>query len=107
MADEWGPWVEHDGRGCPPSLVGHLVGVQFLTPGGGSREHVGRVSQVDVDRGGAWDWSLFGMPAGPPGFVWGKVIRYRIRKPRGMVVLEQILADAGGLRERACAGADR
>lgn len=25
MSDEWGPWIEHDGRGWPPAPMGTMV----------------------------------------------------------------------------------
>ena len=77
MTDEWGPWIEHDGKGCP--CVGEYVLCEYQN---------GKTWPPCIATGSieAWDHSY--MP-----FVYLKVIRYRIRKPRGMVILENLLAD--------------
>lgn len=73
MSEEWGPWIEHDGKGCP------CVGMYA------ERIHDrGDVVIGVVLRGGrSWEWA--------PGFT--RVIRYRIRKPRGLTILENLIAD--------------
>ena len=100
MADEWGPWIEHLGDGCPASLVGKTVECEYTNEDGtqitGYRVadplnellascaswHANRYMNSGND--GRWeDWS------GPMEYV----IRYRIRKPRGMEVLQEILTD--------------
>lgn len=90
---EFGPWVEHDGAGCPVrrgtlgegelrngrvvpfrALCGSTVGgpyVEPLWPGGGD----------------AWTWGSSG-PFGVP----HEVVRYRLRKPRGVAIVEEILS---------------
>jgi hypothetical protein len=68
MTDEqWGPWIEHDGKGCP--CVGQFV----------HRIHCrGDVNIGVVMRGGrSWTWA--------PGYT--RVLRYRIRKPRALLDL--------------------
>lgn len=85
MSDEWGPWIEHDGRGCP-------------VPTGTVVQGVGRDGSVEVWAAGmvaihpnglrdGWSWrgSHFEHPL--------DVMRYRIRKPRGLLILESLLAD--------------
>lgn len=82
---EWGPWIEHDGKGCPckgftvESVDGegealiHVAG-QFLEEG------IGDV--VDC-------WNIYECVAME---VEGWAIRkYRIRKPSGMTLLEKIV----------------
>ena len=89
MSDEWGPWIEHDGRGCP--LPDGTVAQAFFEENPGCVE--GPFLGV-VGSGGkqSWDWSLWQTVA-PDGYLISRVIRYRIRKPRGMVVLDRLLAD--------------
>lgn len=72
--EEWGPWIEHDGKGCP--CVGKMAHVVYNT----SNEFV---------------CIVLGTPE-----VWiaeipflHKVIRYRIRKPRAILDLIQMIAD--------------
>ena len=86
MADDWGPWIEHDGRGCP------CVGMVVRVVSANGRDEIGVPKGgaliVDGNTASMWIWSSI------PDFWWGhRVIRYRIRKPRGMVALESLLAD--------------
>ena len=93
---DWGPWIEHDGKGCPlpvgtigeaelrcgriapfRALCGSTRGGPQSPPTGAGKE------QTD-----AWTWG--GKPSGWEG---EEVIRYRIRKPRGLTILEEILND--------------
>ena len=84
--DEWGPWIEHDGLGCP--VTGCLVQVElddepdFLIPmvtmiGPRALEYIPRAGDLNH----SWFWR--------DGWVW--VMRYRVRKPRGLTVLEGLL----------------
>ena len=83
---EWGPWIEHDGKGCP--VKGSFVRVVYSN--GSQREFVAwsniRIpGKPDTDpETSAWAW-VTPRPS--------KIIRYRIRKPRGLVILESLLAD--------------
>lgn len=89
MSDEWGPWIEHDGSGCPcPGLY-----VATVAPTGREMEHIahgiacdgfGRRYPVEKATADAWVWR-------EPEF--DSVIRYRIRKPKGLTVLEGLLED--------------
>ncbi len=90
MSEEWGPWIEHDGGGCPCAFMY----AQFVCERPITR-HPHHYIRIDaytcegiVMKGGmgrrenSWNWR-----AG------NKIIRYRIRKPRGMTVLEKIAAN--------------
>ena len=73
-------WIEHDGCGCPVPC-GYVVDVEF---------DCGPVAGISMDTvavagGRSWDWSNYGM--------FAKVIRYRIHKPHGAEMLEQLIAD--------------
>jgi len=79
--DEWGPWIDHDGASCP------CVGMTVRVVAANGRDEIGfvtiRAAQAYTSM---WIWSSI-----PPHW-WGhRVIRYRIRKPRGMAILEQAL----------------
>ena len=80
--DEWGPWIEHDGKGCP--CVGMWIEVT---------SHFNRIgTDVRTESGipmingfSKWDILIDGWcPA---------VIRYRIRKPKGLQLLTDILRE--------------
>lgn len=73
MGEEWGPWIEHDGKGCP--CAGQWT--EGVNLNGRSRE--GIASQA----GAGWVW-LMPHPR-------ESVIRYRIRRPKGMAILDAIL----------------
>ena len=89
MSEEWGPWIDHDGRGCP--CVGMLVEGVFLNAMA-LRDDPSFIVGVQEDReifiagsdgGGSWDWSNWPH--------YSKIIRYRIRKPKGLTILEGLL----------------
>jgi hypothetical protein len=88
--DEWGPWIDHDGRGCP--CVGKYsqwemcsdIHWEIGTVDISGRIIVSkRVIEGIAKNGSVWSWK--------DGFY--HVIRYRIRKPRGMAILEKLLTD--------------
>ena len=88
MKDEWGPWIKHDGKGCP--CVGGYVQVELDSVPTGFNVHAIIIAPKLIEmipqktwRLGSWFWRY--------GCSW--VIRYRIRRPRGMEVLDAILAD--------------
>ena len=72
MSDEWGPWIEHDGSGCP--CLGMYVHVEYSD---GSEEF----AIAGSNGGQSWFSSSRSL----------KIIRYRIRKPRGMQILQQLV----------------
>ena len=84
MSDEWGPWIEHDGKGCP--CVGMYVHriydviARDAQDGCFKNEKIGRVTN---QRSRSWIWTVG----------YARVIRYRIRKPRGLTILENLIAD--------------
>lgn len=84
--DGWGPWIEHDGRGCP--CAGMFV--ETITRGGVRESHFAEC--VIVFRGEIIGRLRMNFPSM---WVWcqvnpsDQIIRYRIRKPRGMEVLER------------------
>jgi hypothetical protein len=86
MSEEWGPWIEHDGRSCP------CVGLVVRVVAANGRDEIGLVdilaSQVSDRFASMWIWSSI------PAHWWGhRIIRYRVRKPRGLVICENLLAD--------------
>jgi hypothetical protein len=83
MSYEWGPWIEHDGAHIPTEFVVGDV-VQLLAENnqtGTLNESVPR--QVQPEDFARYNW------------FWGEsthdVLRYRIRKPRGLTILEGLL----------------
>ncbi|MBO9430601.1 hypothetical protein [Sulfitobacter sp. R18_1] len=90
---EYGPWIDHDGRGCP--CKGKIVETDVL--GIGISEHV--AFEVFLDLNGrqvvpknahlvrdAWTWTR---PR------HGDVIRYRVRKPDALRALIQMVESIG------------
>jgi len=73
---EWGPWVIHDGKGCPVRR-GTIVEVVCEDRFGYTMRHV---SCVDGGAYSSWDWSHY------PELK--RILRYRERKPRGLSLLE-------------------
>lgn len=80
MSNEWGPWIEHDGKGCP--CVGQYVHVVVVNSYGFEKE----TFVIAGSQGGkSWDWR------NAPKYT--RIIRYRIHKPRGLTILENLIAD--------------
>lgn len=81
---EWGPWVDHDGKGCPLPVGMIFEGKYEWLPG----RFMMRLRAVEPDMP-AWDWRNWGrvMPCGRKQSV---LRRYRIRKPRALLDLIQI-----------------
>jgi len=77
--DEYGPWIEHDGLGCP--CVGAYV--HCVHDYGVYQKE--RWAIAGSEGGMSWDWSYLPKHT--------RIIRYRIRKPRGMYVLQEILLE--------------
>jgi hypothetical protein len=83
--EEWGPWVEHDGNGCP--CVGMYV--HMVLDG---------ISKIDINtrtqhiNGGR---ELVGIASGGRSWFWDKslrkIIRYRVRKPKGLKMVEELI----------------
>lgn len=103
MSDDWGPWIEHDGRGCPclgmfceVVRVAHPDSVPFPN-GSYVLQHMLIIKTAEN-----WDWSFFGGITSK-GTIATKIISYRIRKPRGMKVLETILAELPNTPEKVSA----
>lgn len=82
---EWSPWVDWHGGPCP--CVGEYVqtGFKFGIP-----DSVANGKIVDRFTG---EWIAKDGPSWRHDATFNPIIRYRIRKPRGMVILERILAD--------------
>ena len=85
---EWGGWVLHDGKGCP--VNGMYIRVVGETVDGDLFEQEGWCRNIDLT---AWDWSNFGKWDDKHNWITSRVLRYRIRKPRGLQILEEQLAE--------------
>lgn len=83
MSEEWGPWIEHDGKGCP--CKGQVVQAErrsgeILGP------YIAYTKAVGIpDLGNPLHdcWVHLPKPS--------DIIRYRVRKPKGLTILDGIL----------------
>lgn len=82
---EWGPWLIHDGGDCP--CVGYYVRVEGLDARGGYQADDMIASNVP-----SWNWKNYGL-RNTSGQLISKIIRYRIRKPKGLTILQSILRE--------------
>ena len=81
MAEEWGPWIEHDGNGCP--CVGMMVEAEIVT----IDRKQSSFRQALVKGGPQWVWKnaeTVTRETDTHIYVVGAVIRYRIRKPQAL-----------------------
>lgn len=89
--DIWGPWIEHDRVSLPFHLVGMTLEIEAELHTG---EYLAQAGYINSREEAAthlhWDWSWFGKPSGQ-GWAWARVIRYRIRKPRALRDLIQLV----------------
>lgn len=86
MAEEWGPWIEHDGL-PRPDLLGKVAIV--VTQNG--RSEVGTIHNSDIPPPGYcswWVWSSI-----PERLVGTKIVRYRLRRPSALRRLIDLAAD--------------
>lgn len=90
MAEIWGPWIEHDGDGCPPA--GQRAQWQFDADTGfppGTTDAVGGFIVDSITAEGiaceteCWNWL--------PGYL--HILRYRIRRPDALRRLIDLAAD--------------
>lgn len=91
--EAWGPWVVHDGRGCPLP-TGTIVEVVIEDRFGFAMREIGCVSG---DVRSSWNWRFYPKLK--------RIIRYRQRKPGGMALLTQALEtrEAPAPRQRVSA----
>ena len=87
MNDEWTDWIEHDGKGCP--CPGQWFRGVFECYPGKFEEHEGRAGSMGAL---SWDWRYW-LQLAPNGELAARLIRYRIRKPRALAQLRQMIAD--------------
>ena len=76
--DEWGPWIDHDGQ-YVPQLAGSFVESTVMCD---QRGPMTSCHWIKHGIGGSWGWENEG--------TYCLITCYRIRKPRGMAVLEAI-----------------
>lgn len=97
--EEWGPWIDHDGKGQPISdgtiYQAELEGKTERWRNSGIILSMSgnRVIIINVAKGQkSWDWSNFNTICfeGSVGRI-PKVIRYRVKKPKGLTMLEELL----------------
>ena len=100
MTEEWGPWIEHLGDGCPAGLIGKTVECEYTNEDGTKITGYRVFDPLTELLASCASWHANRhMNSGNDGY-WGDwlgsmeyVIRYRIRKPKGMDILEQALRD--------------
>lgn len=100
-ASEWGPWVWHDGNGCPSDLVGKFVHVWFEPDAssplddGMPHELIGILTPL-LASCASWEGTTYfgrGCVASWNGESGGMkfVTRYRVRKPRALIEMIEMI----------------
>ena len=97
MSEQWGPWIEHDGKSKPAdgtfALVVHANGVvQEVVVGRSSYTFETSASYRNTKKTW-WLWE----DAVPQ---FGEIVRYRVRKPRALIELQEMIADLPAPTER-------
>lgn len=87
MSEEWGPWIEHDGRGCPCRGMYVQALAEKSIHAISSNTRMVKVSEYVMEgvasNGGSWSGNPY----------YNRYLRYRIRKPKGLQILEALLKD--------------
>lgn len=80
--DEWGPWIEHDGKGMPDEVIG--VDLECMVE---RNEDMPETKAEDCEEiaSAPWLWAII-----PCDY---RVIRYRVRKPRALRDLIDLAAN--------------
>ena len=73
MSEEWGPWIKHDGKGCP--CVGQYVRAKY------KNSQPPWATGFVAQGGSSWNFDLRA----------DHIIIYSIRKPRGLTILDGLL----------------
>ena len=95
--DEWGPWIEHDGNGCPPDLIGKFVHVLFeWEDGRGDTELLAIITPLlaSCPSWSAREYAGYGYHShwdGVSHSSMGFVTRYRVRIPRALIELRRLV----------------
>lgn len=89
---EWGPWIVHDGKGCP---VRQGVIVEVVSVDGFGFAMLSQ-GQVTGECPSSWDWRHYPELR--------KIIRYRERRPKGLAMLLDIVRSVDTPRERRPVG---
>lgn len=82
---EWGPWEQHDGKDCP---LPDGTYAQARTQDGQVAEGTVRHDIGPPNAVNCWIWDECEFVGKPD---W-RVIEYRVRKPKGLTILEQIVS---------------
>jgi len=85
--DEWGPWIDHDGKGKPVQdgvilWRKYANGYEWIAPMG-QFTYGKQVHYAGQKYGCSWEWSTVGF--------YTPVVAYRIKKPKGLKILEGLL----------------
>lgn len=94
MDDEWGPWIEHDGKASlpPDGTFIHVVfedGDEWMVFSGESGYSPTKFGDETDETDHSWFWV--------EGYC--RIIRYRIRRPKSMQILTNILREVERERE--------
>ena len=90
MTEEWGPWIEHDGKHKPANgllvqkeYANGLVMTGMVGWGTKTSTELGLPRYTGETFSGSWVWN------GPGSYV--PILRYRIRKPRALLQLIEMV----------------
>lgn len=104
VSDYFEPWVDHDGNGCPASIVGKFVLIESKLSQhdqeGGDPGQIGAHEVLLSETIASlpdWHDDNYGkvLPCPIRGVPYGvsKILRYRVRKPRALCDLIELVAN--------------
>lgn len=94
MSEEWGPWIEHDGKGCPCKGMYVRMQGQNQKIQGPLITREGWADKVQY----SWDWETASGRQGPFMLRDGRragsvasILRYQVRRPRALLQLIEMV----------------
>ena len=84
MSEQWGPWIEHDGKGCPSIIISGLK-MEFIYRSG---ERHGGMTKPNILAAPNWVWPKSNGKIFPT-----DCMSYRIRKPRALQDLIKLVEE--------------
>lgn len=91
MNEDWGAWIEHDMLGIKPFGAVVYYQIEYGSPSGAVVGVAERISETPSRRTKGGHKDDYSMTLGQVRY-W-VVIRYRVRKPKGLKILEALLQD--------------
>lgn len=92
---EWGPWINHDGKGVPLCVIGREIEVYAEQIDGSFTSQIGIITSGQSDNVNlrCWNWSFAFCGNPGSGWAYAKILKYRIRRASAIEQLRELAAN--------------